>query len=68
MRTAIMACVDAPPVLEFGEQVFDQVTLFVGRLVVTILHFALCTLRLAFGRIQGMVPRAVSAARNQSLS
>lgn len=40
MRTAIIACVDASPVLDFGEQVLDQVPLFVGRLVVAILHFA----------------------------
>ena len=40
MRTAIIACVDASPVLDFGEQALDQAPLFVGRLVVAILHFA----------------------------
>jgi hypothetical protein len=40
MHTAIIACVDASPVLDFGEQVLDEVPLFVGRLVVAILHFA----------------------------
>ena len=63
MRIAIIACVDASPVLDFGEQVLDQTPLFVGRLVVAILHFAV-----SLGGMRGVIPRAVSAARNQSLS
>ena len=36
--TAVIAGVDASPVLDFGKQVLDQVALFVDRLVVVILH------------------------------
>jgi hypothetical protein len=32
--------VDAPPVFDFGEQVLDQVALFVDRFVIVILHLA----------------------------
>lgn len=31
MRTAIIAGVDAPSVLDFGKQILDPVTLFTGR-------------------------------------
>ena len=40
MGTAVIAGVDASPVLDFGEQVFDQVPLFVDRFVVVILDLA----------------------------
>ena len=40
MHAAIIAGVDTPPFVDYGEQVFDQVTFLVGLLVVTILHFA----------------------------
>ena len=40
MRAAIIAGVDASPVLDFGEEVLDQVALFVDRFVVVILHLA----------------------------
>ena len=40
VRAAIIAGVDAPPVLDFGEQVLDQVALFIDRFVVVILHLA----------------------------
>lgn len=59
MRTAIIAGVDAPPSLNVGEQVFDQMTLCGGRLVVAILHFAV-----GHERDAGSDP----TARNQSLS
>lgn len=36
MRTSVVARRDAPPVLEFGEEVLDLVTLLVERLVVGI--------------------------------
>lgn len=61
IHKAIISCMDTPPDRDFGVQVFDQVTLFVGRLVVAIS-------RLAFGEMQGVVQRAFSAARNRSLS
>lgn len=40
MGAAVISFVDASPVLDFGEQVLDQVPLFVGRLVLATLHFA----------------------------
>ena len=40
MCAAVIAGVDAPPVFDFGEQVFDEVALFVDRLVVVILDLA----------------------------
>ncbi len=40
MRSAIIACVDALPLVDFGERVLDPVPLFVGRVVLEALHFA----------------------------
>ena len=37
---AVIAGVDASPILDFGEQVLDQVALFVDCLVVVILHLS----------------------------
>ena len=40
MGAAIISVVNAPPVLDFGEQVFDQVPLFLDRFVVVVLDLA----------------------------
>ena len=37
MGASIIAGVDTSPIFDFGEQVFDQMTLFVDRLVVVVL-------------------------------
>ena len=58
MRTAIIACVDASPVLDFGEQVLDQVPLFVDRFIVVVSDLAV-----GFWRDAGR-----DAARGQSRS
>ena len=56
MGAAIVTGVDAPPVLQFGEQVLDQVVFLADRLVIVILHLAV-----GFWRDAG-----ADAARGQS--
>ncbi len=62
---AVIAGVDASPILDFGEQVLDQVALFVDCLVVVILHLSVGFWRDAGGdaaRCQGVTePVAVIA-------
>ena len=49
MGAAIVTGVDAPPVLQFGEQVLDQVAFLADRLVIVILHLAVGFWRNAWG-------------------
>ena len=60
---AIVAGVDATPVLEPAEHVLDAVPLTVEGLVVSDLDFAV-----DLGGMQAAIPRSARASRNQSAS
>ena len=41
MGAAVIACSDAPPVLQFSKAVFNHVSLFVERFIVFVLYFTI---------------------------
>jgi hypothetical protein len=63
MGAAVISGVDAPPVFETPEDVFDLVALFAEDGVVRIAVF-----RLVFQGMQAATRRSARAARNQSAS
>ena len=63
MRESIITGVDAPPVFELAEHIFDFMALAIKRLI-----WAIGILRLAFEGMQGRMPRLIRALRNQSAS
>jgi hypothetical protein len=63
MGAAIVAGVDAPPVLELAEHVLDFVALSIEGL-----SYGMGIVRLALEGIHGVMPRAVKAVQNQSAS